>query len=80
MKNPAESLISALQRTSPERRRVWAAWVLIASFFGWIGSHVVLVALGESSFFNHVLMGISWWAIVTTAADLIFTSDVRAES
>lgn len=71
-------VIGVLCKVSPERRRLAAARVLVASVVGWLASHVLLVVLGESSFFNHTVMAISWLAITATAADLILTSDVRA--
>jgi hypothetical protein len=72
-------LIAAICRIDPDNRRLYAARLLIGSIVGWLASHVLLVLLGESSFFNHTVMLISWWAITLTCVDVIVTSDVRAE-
>lgn len=79
MTGPSRRLIDYLSDVDPERRRLWAARLLIFSVVGWVASHVVLEVVDEGGFFNHVLMAISWWAVGATCADVVQTADVRAE-
>ena len=72
------ALVRALDNVSPERRRLWAARILIWTIVGWIGSSIVLVVLGQSTFFTQLLNAISWLAITISAVDVLATSDVRA--
>jgi hypothetical protein len=76
----AAVLIRWLGRLSPERRRLWAARLFIASLAGWAMSAVLLVELGQSAFFQQVLLAISWLAITITAADVICTTDVKTDT
>lgn len=78
--SPAEWLIAIILEIPPEKRRLYAARLLICSFVGWIISHCLLVILKESTFFNHTLNAISWIAIQITCVDVILTTDVRAET
>ncbi len=56
----------------PARLRTWAAWVLLAgSIVGWPVSALTW-ARDEPPF----VLGLSWLAIILTAADLLSTSQV----
>lgn len=71
-------LVRALDHIEPERRRLWAAWTVIATLVGWLASAILLRALGQGSFFNELLNAISWLAITLTGVDVLSTTDVRA--
>lgn len=75
----AGALVKALDHVAPERRRTWAARLFVATIVGWWASAVLLVVLGQSTFFNQMLMAISWLAISITAIDVLSTTDVRAQ-
>jgi hypothetical protein len=75
----AAKLIALLDRVDTEQRRIWAARILIVSVVGWAVSHILLVATGRTSFFEHCLMAISWAAISVSAIDVVITSDVREQ-
>lgn len=79
MNAPARLIIRLLERVSPEARRLVAANLLILSLLGWVISHYLLIKLHQSTFFNHVVMGISWWAITLTCADILSTTDVKVD-
>jgi len=75
----ARHIVRALDHVDPEDRRLWAARILVATIVGWIISAVILVALGQSTFFTQLLNAISWLAITISAVDVLATTDVRAE-
>lgn len=75
----SRQLAAAFSRVDPERRRAWAARILVGSLGGWVASHVVLQVLDQGSFFNHVLNAISWWAVSLTCADILSTADVKVD-
>jgi hypothetical protein len=72
-------LVRALSKTNPERRRLYAARILVASLVGWIASHVLFLLLSITGAFEHVINLISWWAITLTAWDILATSDVKVD-
>lgn len=76
----AHSLVKALAKTDPERRRLLAARILIGSLVGWIATHVMFLFMGITGAFEHVLNFISWWAITLTAWDILATSDVKVDT
>ena len=72
-------LVKAMARTNPERRRLYAARILVGSLVGWIASHFLFFSLGITGAFEHVINLISWWAITLTAWDILATSDVKVD-
>jgi len=72
-------LVKTLANTNPERRRLYAARILVGSLVGWIASHVLFFVLGITGAFEHVINLISWWAITLTAWDILATSDVKVD-
>lgn len=74
----SQKIIDWLSAVEPTERRLYAARLLNCSGIGWIISHILLVVFKESSIFNHIVMGISWFAIGATCIDIILTTDVRA--
>jgi len=72
-------IVKALDHVDPETRRLYAARILVGTIVGWLISAAILVALGQSTFFTQLLNAISWLAITLTAADVLCTTDVRAE-
>lgn len=60
---------------SPRLRRHIAAVHVLVALVGGAYSSVVLATDG----YQRVLMGISWYAILATAADIWQTTDVRAQ-
>lgn len=73
----APFVLRLLDHVDTERRRLYAARILVTSIVGWASAHVILVLTGRTSFFEHCLMAISWAAIAITAIDVVATSDVR---
>ncbi len=61
-----------IKKLSPRARIVIAAVLLDASVIGWPLSALTL-ARGEPQF----VLGLSWFAIICTAFDVLCTSDVR---
>lgn len=60
--------------------RVRFAWTLLAvCLVGWPATHVLMIVTDppEASWVFHVLLAISWLALVLTSLDMLFTSDVR---
>lgn len=70
-------LLRALDHVEPERRRSWAVRLAVWTIIGWAASHVGLL-FAPPWFFEHVLLAISWGAILITALDVVSTTDVRA--
>ena len=70
------ALLRWLDQVDTDRRRHWAARLLIWTLIGWALSHIGMALLPEW-FWKHVLLAISWAAIAITAIDVIVTSDVR---
>lgn len=67
---------------SDPARRVRAAWRLLGfSLIGWPTTHVLMVITNppENSWVFHVLLCISWLALIYTAVDILATTDVRRE-
>lgn len=61
---------------------VWMSWAqLVLGLLGWAGTHALMLATDppESGWVFHVLIAISWWAIISTSIGVIFTADVRRE-
>lgn len=58
-----------------ERRRHASAMIIWAAVL-WVASHVGNVVL-PPWFFEHVLLAISWGAILATGVDVVQTTDVR---
>lgn len=55
--------------------RLWSGWVLLAgSFAGWPAS-VIWWAKDEPTF----VLSLSWFALILTALDIIFTAQVAVE-
>lgn len=79
MTTPARLIVKFLSQVDPEVRRLWAARILAVSIIGWLACHVLLVLLHQSTFFNHVLMAISWHSITLTCIDILSTSDVKVD-
>jgi hypothetical protein len=73
-------VLRALDDIDPKRRRRWVARLLIACLIGEALSHVLLVVLNQSTFFNHTLNAISWIAIDLTCVDALITSDVKLDT
>lgn len=65
-----------LKRIEPPRRLLWAAWLFWASIVVGALSAVFLC----HTWFERVLMGISWGAITVTCIDIVCTTDVRDET
>ncbi|MCA1735709.1 MAG: hypothetical protein LC739_06255 [Actinobacteria bacterium] len=76
----AALLVKKLADTAPEKRRLYAARILIWSIVGWIATHVLFFVLGISGAFEHVLNLVSWWAITLTAWDILATTDVKVDT
>lgn len=67
---------------TPENRVRSATWLLVFSLLGWPATHVLMVLTqpaGFTSWTAHVLLAISWLAIIYSALDIIATADVRRE-
>lgn len=63
-----------LRRIEPEKRLEWAA-----SMFWWtVVLGILSVVLLCHTWFERILMIISWGAITITCVDIVCTSDVRA--
>lgn len=65
----------------PERR-VRGAWGLLAfCCVGWPSTHALMYLTHppENTWVFHVLLAISWLALVLTALNILATTDVRAE-
>jgi hypothetical protein len=77
---PSRWLVNRFSAMDPEKRRVWAARLLIFTLVGWPATHVALQLLGQGSLFNHILNAISWWAVSLTAIDIIQTTDVKVDT
>ena len=73
-------LVATLSKTHPQRRRLYAARILMGSLFGWLASHGVFLLVGITGLFEHVLNLISWWAITLTAWDILATTDVKVDT
>ena len=73
-------LVNRLSNTDPEKRRVYAARVLIGSLVGWIATHILFFYWNITGPFEHVLNFISWWAITLTAWDILATTDVKVDT
>ncbi|HEX5721529.1 MAG TPA: hypothetical protein VFZ06_02150 [Acidimicrobiia bacterium] len=76
----AAKLVKKLAETDPEKRRLYAARILIGSIVGWIATHLMFLLMGITGAFEHVLNLISWWAITLTAWDILATSDVKVDT
>lgn len=65
------------------RLYVRLSWVLfVGGLIGWAATHVLMIVTkpeGATSWWAHVLIGISWLAIVVTALGVIVSADVRRE-
>lgn len=63
--------------------RVKLAWALLASsLIGWPATHVLMLVTkppDASSWVFHVLLAISWLALVLTCWDIVNTSNVREQ-
>lgn len=66
---------------NPEHRFRLAVRVSVATLIAWPSTHALMVLLDppENSWVFHVLMAISFIAILYTCADVIATTDVRRE-
>lgn len=64
-----------LRRVNPDQRLVLAVWL----FWGSVAGGVFCTIFLCSTWFQRVLMAISWAAITIGAWDVITTADVRAE-
>ncbi|HEX5672252.1 MAG TPA: hypothetical protein VFY46_05965 [Acidimicrobiia bacterium] len=76
----AARLVKTLAKTDPEKRRLYASRILIASIAGWIITHIMFLMMGITGVFEHVLNLISWWAITLTAWDILATTDVKVDT
>ena len=76
----AARLVKTLAQTKPEKRRIYASRILLASLAGWIVTHILFLIMGITGAFEHVLNLISWWAITLTAWDILATSDVKVDT
>jgi len=67
-----------LKHVSPEGRVTLAKWTFDLSVIAWPLSHLALwVLAGETSPIEHFILALSWWAITTTAWDVVSTADTR---
>lgn len=64
-----------LQKVDPEKRLLWAARL----FWGSLILGILSVVFLCDSWFERILMAISWGAITVTCADLLSTNDVRVK-
>jgi hypothetical protein len=66
---------------TPVARVKFARALLIVSLVGWPVTHVLMVITDppENSWVFHVLLAISFLALIYTALDTLFTADVRKE-
>lgn len=64
---------------SPHTRVRFAKILLAVVLLGWASTHILMVAAKppEASWVFHVLLGISWLALVLTCLDIIASTDVR---
>jgi len=67
--------IQLLRKVDPEARLIIAAYLFWISIFAGIASCMWLA----STWYEKVLMGISWGAITVTCMDIIVSADIRAE-
>jgi hypothetical protein len=49
------------------------------SLVGWPLSHIWVLMVNGFNPFEQLVLALSWWAITTTAWDVLSTSDVSAE-
>jgi Co/Zn/Cd efflux system component len=76
----SEWLISQIEKINPRKRRLWAVRILIASFFlGHVNVGIFLGGLISHAAMDTVTNYLSWIAVVVTFADIVATTDVRAE-
>ena len=67
-----------LKHVSPAGRVTLARWTFDISLLAWPVSHVLIWTLaGEHSLLQHAILALSWWAITSTAWDVVSTADVR---
>lgn len=74
----AHLLVRALDHVDPMERRLWAARIFIGTIAGAVLTAIVLVLLGQSTFFTQMMSAVSWLAITIGALDVLCTTDVRA--
>jgi hypothetical protein len=70
------------ERLRDPAMRVRAAWVLLAfCLTGWPLTHVLMVVTKppEASWVFHLLLALSWFALVLAALNIVATTDVRAD-
>lgn len=55
-----------------------AFWVCMVA---WPLTHVLMIVTQppEASWVFHLLLALSWWAMILTALNIVVTTDVRAE-
>lgn len=63
--------------------RVRGAWVLLVlCTIGWPATHVAMLMThppGASNWVFHLLLALSWFALILTALNILATTDVRRE-
>lgn len=66
-------------KSDPVRRIQMSKVMLVGSLTGWIATHAMMLITNppENSWVFHVLIAISWFAILYTAYDVLVTTDVR---
>lgn len=70
------------KRLRDPERRVKGAWRLLAfALVGWPATHILMLVTSppENTWVFHVLLAISWMALVFTALNILATTDVRRE-
>ena len=78
-------ILQGLDDVDPDRRRLWAVRLLLATTALHVASHAALAALQTMTrpaaaqlFFEHMMLFISFVAIEVTCVDVVATNDVRA--
>lgn len=82
MRAVALTVADWIRAIPPEVRVEVAVWVLLISVLAWPSTHVLMLITKPpdlTSWAAHVLLGISWLAIIVTAFDFIATTDVRTQ-
>jgi len=60
--------------------RMRIAWfIFVSSLIGWPLSHIWVLLVNGFDPFEQLVLALSWWAVTTTAWDVLSTSDVSAE-
>ena len=77
-----KKLSERIQEWEPQSRVLWAARGLLTCMVLWPATHAAMLLFQPAdlkTWAAHVLLAISWFAIITTFLDIILTTDVRTE-